>query len=101
PPGRITGGREAEPHSRPYMAYLKIQSESRKSRCGEFLIIPDAVLSAAHCVAGKSKVSVTVTLGAHNVKRKEQSQQVFHVDHWVIHPSYSRSAHKNDIMLLQ
>ncbi|KAM9267501.1 duodenase-1-like [Morus bassanus] len=80
--GRIIGGWEAKPHSRPYMACLS----SEDSYCGAFLIRQDAVLSAAHCVAGKTKVNITVTLGAHNTGKKEPSQQTFHIGHWVIHP---------------
>ncbi|NXI95462.1 CATG protein, partial [Psophia crepitans] len=99
--GRIIGGREAEPHSRPYMAYLSIHSESGVSTCGGFLIRADAVVSAAHCVAGKKKVNVTVTLGAHNIKKNEPTQQKFHIGHWVIHPNYSGDTYENDIMLLK
>ncbi|KAF1420959.1 Mast cell protease 1A, partial [Spheniscus humboldti] len=99
--GRIIGGWEAKPHSRPYMAYLSIGSESGGRQCGGFLLRSDAVLSAAHCVAGKTKVNITVTLGAHNISKKEQSQQAFHIGHWVIHPSYSEDTSKNDIMLLK
>ncbi|NWV31950.1 DDN1 protein, partial [Grantiella picta] len=97
-PGRIIGGREVKPHSRPYMAYLKIESGSRSYSCGGFLIRSDAVLSAAHCV---DKKGVTVTLGAHNVSYREQSQQKFLVGHWVKHPNYSRGGSKNDIVLLK
>ncbi|NXT77739.1 DDN1 protein, partial [Zapornia atra] len=99
--GRIIGGWEAKPHSRPYMAYLTIQRESRRSMCGGFLIRPDAVLSAAHCVTGKGKVNVTVTLGAHNISKNEPSQQKFHIRHWVTHPKYSEDTLANDIMLLK
>ncbi|KAM6114783.1 cathepsin G-like [Phoenicopterus ruber ruber] len=99
--GRIIGGREAKPHSRPYMASLSIESESGRTRCGGFLIRQDAVLSAAHCVAGKRKVNITVTLGAHDISKKERSQQKFHVGHWVMHPNYSEDTHKNDIVLLK
>ncbi|XP_009322785.1 PREDICTED: cathepsin G-like [Pygoscelis adeliae] len=99
--GRIIGGWEAKPHSRPYMAYLLIGSESGRSQCGGFLLRPNAVLSAAHCVARKTKVNITVTLGAHNISKKEPSQQVFHIRHWVIHPSYSGDTLENDIMLLK
>ncbi|NXN28690.1 MCT1A protease, partial [Nycticryphes semicollaris] len=95
--GRIIGGSEAKPHSWPYMAYLS----TGKSRCGGFLIRPDAVLSAAHCVAGKTNVNITVTLGAHNVTKRERSQQKFRVGHWVIHPNYSPDTSENDIMLLK
>ncbi|NXV72244.1 DDN1 protein, partial [Atlantisia rogersi] len=100
-PGRIIGGWEAKPHSRPYMASLTIKNGSRTHKCGGFLIRPDAVLSAAHCVTGKGKVNVTVTLGAHNIKKNEPSKQKFHVHHWVIHPKYSGDTQANDIMLLK
>ncbi|NXR13915.1 DDN1 protein, partial [Semnornis frantzii] len=99
--GRIIGGREAKPHSRPYMAYLSIRSESggakpKTSYCGGFLVRPYAVLSAAHCVPGK-----TVALGAQNIAQEEREQQVRHIDHWVIHPNYSCCGYQNDILLLK
>ncbi|NWU72301.1 CATG protein, partial [Pterocles burchelli] len=106
-PGRIIGGWEAKPHSRPYMAHLSIGSQSGRFQCGGFLIRPDAVLSAAHCCSWNMlvfpgrKVNITVTLGAHNINKEEPSQQKFHVGHWVIHPNYSADTIINDIMLLK
>ncbi|XP_038018854.1 cathepsin G-like isoform X2 [Motacilla alba alba] len=99
--GRIIGGREVKPHSRPYMAHLKIQRGSQTSYCGGFLIRPDAVLSAAHCVDKEGRVRVTVTLGAHNARGRERSQQKIRVGQWVTHPKYSRVGLKNDIVLLK
>ncbi|NXM76571.1 DDN1 protein, partial [Serilophus lunatus] len=99
--GRIIGGKEVKPHSRPYMAYLEIKSGSGTTYwCGGFLIRPDAVLSAAHCVHGKGIMSITVTLGAHNISYHEPSQQIC-VGYWVIHPNYSDYRYGNDIMLLK
>ncbi|NWH90748.1 CATG protein, partial [Aegithalos caudatus] len=99
--GRIIGGREVKRHSRPYMAYLKIQSGPQTSYCGGFLIRPDAVLSAAHCVDKKGTLRVTVILGAHNVSARERSQQRRSVTRWVTHANYSRDGFRNDIMLLR
>ncbi|XP_063260052.1 cathepsin G-like [Prinia subflava] len=99
--GRIIGGREAERHSRPYMAYLKIQHGSGTTPCGGFLIRPDTVLSAAHCAHKKGKVKITVILGAHNINDREQSQQRVLAKDWVIHPNYSPVDYRNDIMLVK
>lgn len=46
-------------------------------------------------------VNITVTLGAHNIKKEELSQQKFHIGRWVIHPNYSGDTLANDIMLLK
>uniref|UniRef100_A0A8D2NKX0 Peptidase S1 domain-containing protein n=1 Tax=Zosterops lateralis melanops TaxID=1220523 RepID=A0A8D2NKX0_ZOSLA len=100
-PARIIGGKEVKRHSRPYMAYLDIQKGSERTFCGGFLIRPDAVLSAAHCVDKKGKLNITVILGAHNIRDKERSQQRIHVRHWVIHPKYSHEGFQNDIVLLK
>lgn len=42
----IIGGREAIPHSRPYMAFIRT---AKKGICGGTLIKSNWVLTAAHC----------------------------------------------------
>ncbi|XP_067391835.1 mast cell protease 1A-like [Emydura macquarii macquarii] len=96
--GEIIGGREARPHSRPYMAYLEIQRGKSSFVCGGFLVSENFVLTAAHCKEGK----ITVYLGAHNIKNKqEQSRQVIPTRVKIPHPEYDEETDNNDIMLLQ
>ncbi|CAK7315859.1 granzyme B-like [Vulpes vulpes] len=94
--GEIIGGHEAKPHSRPYMALLQIKNPSGQIKCGGFLIQAMFVLTAAHCWGS----SIKVTLGAHNIKEQEKTQQVIPVRRAIPHPDYSPKNYSNDIMLL-
>ncbi|XP_043345916.1 granzyme H-like isoform X2 [Cervus canadensis] len=72
----IIGGHEAKPHSRPYMAFVQFLGEKSWKRCGGVLIQKDFVLTAAHCRGS----SMNVTLGAHNIKEQERTQQVIQLE---------------------
>uniref|UniRef100_A0A8C3SCQ2 Peptidase S1 domain-containing protein n=1 Tax=Chelydra serpentina TaxID=8475 RepID=A0A8C3SCQ2_CHESE len=93
----IIGGWEAKPHSRPYMAYLEIQSGNDTYRCGGFLVSENFVLTAAHCNGDE----ITVSLGAHNIKQQERSRQKITARRQIPHPQYNNEPLNNDIMLLQ
>ncbi|XP_005075410.1 cathepsin G [Mesocricetus auratus] len=95
--GKIIGGREARPHSRPYMAFLLIGTPEGMAACGGFLVREDFVMTAAHCWGS----SINVTLGAHNIQRPERSQQHVTVLRAIRHPDYDPETISNDIMLLQ
>ncbi|XP_006118274.1 mast cell protease 1A-like [Pelodiscus sinensis] len=90
---QIVGGHEAKPHSRPYMAALKVSGDFG---CGGFLVAPDWVMTAAHCMG-----DITVILGAHNIHEPEESQQVLGVESYHMHPEYNNVLINNDILLLK
>ncbi|KAK1152437.1 mast cell protease 1A-like [Acipenser oxyrinchus oxyrinchus] len=91
----IIGGKEAVPHSRPYMVYLAVSRGRSLCGCAGFLIREDFVLTAAHC-NGKE---IRAVLGAHAILEEENSQQFRHVKKNLPHPRYSQTNH--DIMLLK
>ncbi|KAB0368938.1 mast cell protease 3-like [Muntiacus reevesi] len=95
--GKIIGGHEAKPHSRPYMAFLRFQISGKPHICGGFLVREDFVLTAAHCLGS----SIGVTLGAHSIMERERTQQVIPVRRAFPHPHYNDKTFENDIMLLQ
>ncbi|XP_075768153.1 cathepsin G-like [Pelodiscus sinensis] len=95
--GEIIGGWEVRPHSRPYMAYLRIRRGDKISGCGGFLVAENFVLTAAHCQGDR----ITVVLGAHNMGQCERSQQEIPVCRKIPHQQYNRETLHNDIMLLQ
>ncbi|KAK3569100.1 hypothetical protein QTP86_022127 [Hemibagrus guttatus] len=97
----IIGGKEAKPHSRPYMVSVQINN---MHICGGMLIKKNRVLTAAHCVdeieyPGKYKLEVV--LGAHNISKKEPQQQRIRVKKNIKHPCYKKNERLNDIMLLK
>ncbi|XP_074145719.1 granzyme B(G,H)-like [Sminthopsis crassicaudata] len=96
--GEIIGGHESKPHSQPYMAVVTfINKDGKKHRCGAFLVQEDFLLTAAHCRGS----SIIITLGAHNIKEPEKTQQKIRVLRAIPHPQFNNQSSKNDIMLLQ
>ncbi|XP_034386817.1 granzyme E-like [Cyclopterus lumpus] len=94
---KIIGGREAEPHSRPYMALVELREEDgQKKHCGGFLLQEDFVMTAAHCQAR----FYTVYLGLHRVPKGAEIQRLS-VKQSYPHEDFTFTDFKNDIMLLK
>ncbi|XP_069871818.1 mast cell protease 8-like [Dipodomys merriami] len=96
--GEIIGGEEVIPHSRPYIAYVNFYNlKSVQDNCTGFLVRSDIVMTSAHCNGSK----INVTLGAHYIKRKENTQVVIPVAKAIRHENYNSKLLLNDIMLLK
>ncbi|XP_065270977.1 duodenase-1-like, partial [Emys orbicularis] len=93
----VVSAHQVTPHSRPYMAYLDIQCRGKTYICGGFLVAENFVLMGAHCNGHE----ISVMLGAHNIREREQSQQKISMCHRIPHPQCNKETTNNDIMLLQ
>nr|CAH7724589.1 unnamed protein product [Callosobruchus chinensis] len=97
---RIIGGREAIPHSYPFIAALMITTKNSTFFCGGSLITSQIVLTAAHCLDEKP-VKIQVALGRHDISRRESTSQLFETKSYAIHRHWSRKTLKNDIALIK
>jgi len=94
PTPKIVGGQEAEPHSIPFQVTVLLGG----GFCGGSLIRPDVVLTAAHCVYGRSLAEITA--GAHYILEKEPTHQIVETKQIIIHNRYDDWFLRNDIALL-
>uniref|UniRef100_A0A8C1L8C8 Peptidase S1 domain-containing protein n=1 Tax=Cyprinus carpio TaxID=7962 RepID=A0A8C1L8C8_CYPCA len=90
----IVNGREAKPHSRPYMVSVQFKEHHI---CGGFLVSDRFVMTAAHC--RNKHVNLMVVVGAHDLSNSEILDHIS-VRNYIPHPDYIICNLQNDIMLL-
>ncbi|KAL3279073.1 hypothetical protein HHI36_016587 [Cryptolaemus montrouzieri] len=96
----IINGNEAEPHSYPFQALIKMKvSKDRTAFCGGTLLTQRFVLSAGHC--GQGYLGATITLGAHNISANENTTIEVNVRRIKLHEKFSRKTFSNDIALFE
>ncbi|KAI3367398.1 hypothetical protein L3Q82_026259 [Scortum barcoo] len=97
----IIGGREAVPHSRPYMASIqKPEGENLIHECGGFVIADQWVMTAVHCMP-TGPDGRKVVLGAHSLNEDEETKQTFDILELYNHPDFNPSNYDNDIALIK
>ncbi|XP_068127839.1 granzyme A-like [Hyperolius riggenbachi] len=95
----IIHGREATPHSRPYMALITFETQFEQKICGGSLIKDNWVLTAGHCQMPGAFIAVF--LGSHSRGGNERLRQKFTVLRSIVHPNYNRSNLHNDLRLIK
>ncbi|CAJ1074651.1 complement factor D [Xyrichtys novacula] len=97
----ILGGREAAPHSRPYMASIQVQEgENMKHECGGFVVAEQWVMTAVHCLPTGPN-GRKVVLGVHSLSEPEDTKQTFDILELHNHPNFNSDNYDNDISLIK
>ncbi|XP_073341678.1 trypsin-like [Pagrus major] len=93
--GKIIGGYECSPHTRPYMASLNYGYHF----CGGVLINKQWVLSVAHC--WYNPYAMQIILGDHDLRVFEGTEQLMKTQNIIWHPQYDYQTLDYDVMLIQ
>ncbi|XP_007239145.2 coagulation factor IXb [Astyanax mexicanus] len=97
---RIVGGNEATPGEIPWQVAL-VTKDKNVTFCGGSLLSEVWVVTAAHCLEGKTG-AFFIRLGEHDVKKEEGKESDHEIAEYHPHPSYNfQRSHNHDIALLK
>jgi len=102
PSYKIVNGDEAYEGQFPFVASLKIKNLNRYMHfCGGSAISTSHILTAAHCVAAIRTESLYVSIGDHNMRKKDKYERVIQADKVFIHNNFQASNFENDIAIIK
>lgn len=102
--GRVTGGQNAVPHSAPWIVTLQWGATVPSQHCGGSIISPAWVVTAAHCLGGRTDTGVFIMIaGRHNIHieepASEQRRNINRARTWS-HPQYAGGVGPFDIGMI-
>lgn len=101
--GRVVGGQNAVPHSAPWIVALHWGASVPSQHCGSSIITPSWVVTAAHCLGGRTDSGVfQLVAGRHNLAIAEPTEQRRNINRaraWS-HPAYAGGVGPNDIGMI-
>ncbi|KAK9871238.1 hypothetical protein WA026_011514 [Henosepilachna vigintioctopunctata] len=92
---RIVGGENAKDGQYPYQISLQILQQHI---CGGSIIGNQWILTAAHCVSGKSINEISIVLGTNYL---DGSGQRYRISNYKLHPNYNFRTSRNDIAVVK
>jgi len=103
PPGRIVGGSDAEPGEFPWQVSLRSLNHLPITHfCGGSVIAENWVVTAGHCCAGQSPLTMHVTAGdTHSGLLNDEGEQFVNIEKVIQHEDYDAQTISNDICLLK
>lgn len=94
----IVGGSVAHVGAWPYQAQIQYQGSAW---CGGSILSERWILTAAHCVYGRSAGSFVIRVGLNNLSSPGPNVQSRGVQSLHVHPSYNGSSLSNDVALIE